>query len=123
MHSFSFPNMLGSNTSSLIDDKSAVKSNMSLILSSEKGSLFGDPYFGSTIKQAIFEQPNSIIVDLLIDEIYSTIQTYVPQVFLTRRDITIESDHTNLYAVIKYTYIPDNSSDLYTINLTENSSI
>ena len=123
MYSFSFPNMLGSNTSNLSNDKNAVKSNISLILSSEKKSLFGDPYFGSTIKQAIFEQPNSIVVDLLIDEIYSTIQTYIPQVFLTRRDITIESDKTDLYAVIKYTYIPDNSSDLYTINLTANSSI
>ena len=123
MYSIGFPEMLGGNTTKLNKDKDAVRTNLTLILSSEKASLFGDPYFGSSIKQAIFEQPNSLIVDLLIDEIYTTIVTYIPQVFLTRKDITITNEGTELFANIKYTYIPDNTSDLYTISLTSDNSI
>ena len=115
--------MLGSNTSRLIEDKNAVKSNLWLILSSERESLFGDPYFGSALKRALFEQETSIIVDLMIDEIYTTIITYIPQVFLTRKDIVISSDHTDLYATVKYVYIPDNTSDMYVINLTQFSTV
>jgi phage baseplate assembly protein W len=115
--------MLGSNTSKLSEDKNAVRSNLILVLSTERGSLFGDPYFGSILKSAIFEQPTSIITDLLIDEIYTSIITYIPQVFLDRKDITITYDDTDLYANIRYTYIPDNTSDLYVINLTNSDNI
>ena len=47
MYSFAFPNMLSSTQANLISDKEAVKSNLKLLLSSERLSLFGDPYFGS----------------------------------------------------------------------------
>ena len=118
MYSFAFPNMLSSTQANLISDKEAVKSNLKLLLSSERLSLFGDPYFGSRLKRALFEQASSLIVDLMIDEMYTTIITFIPQVFLTRKDITITTDGTDLFAHINYVYVPDNTSDLYSINLT-----
>ena len=118
MYSFAFPNMLSSTQANLISDKEAVKSNLKLLLSSERLSLFGDPYCGSRLKRALFEQASSLIVDLMIDEIYTTIITFIPQVFLTRKDITITTDGTDLFAHINYVYVPDNTSDLYSINLT-----
>ena len=118
-YSFSFPEMLNGNTSNLIMDKKAVMSNLLLVLGSEKGSLFGDPQFGAYLKKVIFEQSNNIIVDLVIDEIYTCIITYIPQVFITRKDISLKTDGTNIYAEINCTYIPDNTSDLYVINLIE----
>ena len=54
MYSFAFPNMLSSTQANLISDKEAVKSNLKLLLSSERLSLFGDPYFGSRLKRALF---------------------------------------------------------------------
>lgn len=121
MYSFAFPTMLGSNTAKLVKDKEAVKSNLFLVLASERKSLFGDPYFGTALKRALFEQQNSLIVDLIIDEIYTSIIDFVPQVFLNRSDITIWNDHTDLFAEIRYVYMPDNTSDLYIIKLTDNS--
>ena len=59
IHSFNFPNMLGSNSTNIITDKDAIKSNLRLLLASERTSLFGDPYFGTALKQPIFEQSNS----------------------------------------------------------------
>lgn len=118
MYSFAFPNMLSSTQANLLSDKEAVKSNLKLLLNAERLSLFGDPYFGSQLKRALFEQSSSLVVDLMVDEIYTTIITFIPQVFLTRNDITITTDGVNLFAHISYIYVPDNTSDLYSINLT-----
>ena len=118
MYSFGFPQMLRSNTSVLIQDKQAVRSNLLLILRSERLSHFGDPLFGCKLKQAIFEQERSLIVDILIDEIYTTIITFIPQVHLTRKDIELTTDGTDIFATVKYVFVLDNTSELYTINLT-----
>lgn len=119
MYSFAFPHMLNHMSANLVQDKDAIRSNMILLLSSERDTLFGDPYFGSELKKYIFEQSGSIIPDLLIDEFYTTIITFMPQVFLTRKDITVFVDKNILYADIYYYYTIDNTSDLFTIKLTE----
>ena len=118
MYSFGFPEMLMSNTSKLLSDKDAVRSNVLLVLNSERNTLFGDPYFGTALKQAFFEQSNSLIVDLLIDEIYTTLITFIPQIYIERKNIVIYSDGTDLFAEISYIYVIDSTSDLYVINLT-----
>lgn len=122
MYSFAFPRMLNSNTANLLSDKEAIRSNMILLLSSERDTLFGDPYYGSELKKYLFEQSGSIVPDLLIDELYTTIKTFMPQVYLTRKDIKVYIEKTSLYADIRYYYIVDNTSDLFTIKLTEASS-
>lgn len=122
MYSFSFPKMFNYTTASLLKDKEAVRSNMLLLLSTELNTLFGDPYFGCELKKYIFEQSNSILVDILVDHIYTTIITFMPQVTLKRSDITIYSSETKLFAEINYTYIVDKTSDLFIIKLTESSN-
>lgn len=123
MYSFKFPNMLSSVSSNTIEGIEAVRSNIKLLLASEKMSHFGDPYFGAQLKRAFFEQSSSIIVDLMIDEIYSTLITFIPQIYLTRKDITITCKKTELFAEIRYIYLPDNVSDLYIISLTKSDDI
>ena len=119
MVSISFPNMLSASNTNLIQDKVAVRSNLMLLLNSERKTLFGDPAFGTALKQAIFEQNGSIIVDLLIDELYTTIMTFIPQVTLDRRDIQLVSNGSSIIANIRCTYRIDNTSDLFSIALME----
>ena len=119
MYSFSFPRMLNSNSANLIKDKEAIRSNIILLLSSERDTLFGDPFYGAQTRKYIFQQAGSIVPDLLIDELYTTIKTFMPQVYLTRNDITVYIVDTSLYADIKYYYVIDNTSDLFTIKLTQ----
>ena len=125
MFSFGFPRMFNNTQANLVEDKDAIRSNIILLLSSEQSTVFGDPYYGSQLKKYIFEQRNSIIVDLLIDELYTTIATFMPQVYLTRKDITIYTTNepkwkrSALFAEIRYYYTIDNTSDLFTIKLTE----
>ena len=119
MYSFSFPSMLNTVTSKLLEDKEAIRSNVLLLLQSERKTLFGDPYFGSQLKRLLFEQSSTIITDLVIDELYTTLTTFIPQIFLTRKDITLTCDGIDIYATVKYVFVLDNTVDLYTINLTE----
>ena len=123
MYSFNFPKMLRSNTSQLLQDKQAVRSNLYLLLNSEMNSLFGDPMFGGQQKKILFEQSNSLIADLIIDRLYTTIVTFIPQLYLTRKDITVYIKNNDVFADVKCTYIPDSTSDLYTINLTSSDSL
>lgn len=122
MYSFDFPSMLNSTTAKLIKNKDAVRSNVLLLLQSEKKTLFGDPFFGSRLKRMLFEQSNSLVVDLVIDEIYTTLTTFIPQIFLTRKNIEIMSDGTDIFVTVSYTYLLDNTQDLYTISLTSDDS-
>jgi phage baseplate assembly protein W len=105
----------------LVEDKEAIRSNMILLLSSECDTLFGDPYFGARLKKYIFEQSEAIVVDLLIDELYTTIKTFMPHVILTRKDIKIWTADRTLFAEIQYTYSVDNTSDLFVIKLMQSS--
>lgn len=119
MFSFGFPRMFNHTNANLLKDKDAIRKNMYLLLSSEQNTLFGDPYFGCQLKKYIFEQSQSIVVDLLIDRLYTTVATFMPQVYITRKDIQIEVRKTTIYANITYRYLIDNTSDLFSIKLTE----
>lgn len=123
MYSFAFPTMLTNTRSALLSDLEAVRSNLKLTLQSERLSLFGDPLFGTQLKRLIFEQSHSIVVDLVIDEIYTTIITFIPQVYLSREDIELTTNGVDLFVTIHYVYLPNNTSDLYKINLTNYETV
>lgn len=123
MYSFAFPTMLTNTRSTLLSDLEAVRSNLKLTFQSERLSLFGDPFFGTQLKRLIFEQSHSIVVDLVVDEIYTTIITFIPQVYLSREDIELTTNGVDLFVTIRYVYLPNNTSDLYKINLTNYETV
>lgn len=123
MYSFNFPQMIGNVNSKLLKDKDAVRSNIVLLLGSEITSLFGDPYYGCQLKHALYEQSGTVIVDLLIDEFYTVLTTFIPQIFIDRKNINIYYKDNELYATIKYIYLLDNTADLYTIKLTTSENM
>lgn len=120
MYSIAWPNIFDSVNTKLIKDKDAIKQNLELLLNSERLSLFGDPHYGIMLKPVKFQPNNTVIADLVIDELYTTIQTYLPQVKILRNDIQIFSNKIDLIAKLRVTYSADNTSDLYIINLTNN---
>ena len=123
MFSIAFPNMISNNATNLLSYKQSVKSDLLLLLNSERLSLLGDPYYGAALKQTIFSQQGSFIVDLLIDEIYTTILNFMPKISVQRKDINIFGDGTKLYAKINVTYLLDNTSDMYTIDLMNSDTL
>ena len=119
MKSIGFPKMFGTTTSSnLIVDKKATLNNLKLLLSSEKTTLFGDPDFGIKLKYYMYEQNGTILKDIIIDEIYSQIKTFIPQVIVNRKDIDIiQSEKGKLTANIRVTYVTDYTQENYSLVL------
>ena len=93
-------------------------SNLKLLLKSVRGSLLGDPDFGTDLMMVYFNQNSPILADMIIDEIYTTIVTMMPQIGITRKSITIESDGVDIIAKLRLTNKLDYTTNLYQINLT-----
>lgn len=119
MHSIAFPNMLGNSSTNLVQDKAATLSNTKLLLMSMKTSLFGDPDFGTNLLKLMFEQNNIVLRDLVVDDIYTAIAVYIPQIVVNRSDIVVVSDGVDIFVSFKGTNQLDFTVDTYTINLTK----
>lgn len=119
MYSINFPEMVSNTNAKLIEGYDATYNNLYLLLKSQKTSLFGDPYFGTNLKRLFFEQNNNILKDIVIDDIYTAILTFLPQLSLKRRDIEIVNNRETVYINIKATNLLDFQTNLYTINLTD----
>lgn len=94
MRSIQFPNIFNYNNTNVIASNEYNKStlqNAKLLLNTTKGEMFGDPYIGTKIKQYLFDQNNYILREALIDNIYTQLALFIPQLKITRKDITIES--------------------------------
>lgn len=117
MKSFNFPEMFSNTSSTIIEGHSATVSNLKLLLLSDKNSLFGDPYFGSNLRKLLFEPNNVVLQDIVIDDIYTAILQFVPQIQVERKNISIISNGSDLYVTIKALNLLDYTTDLYTINL------
>lgn len=67
--SIAFPEMFNRTVTNLVDDYDATLQNLKMLLWSEKGELFGDPYYGTGLKKYLYEQNDLILRDILIDDI------------------------------------------------------
>ena len=123
MNSIAFPIMWNNSSTNIIRDHDATASNLKLLLLSDKTSLFGDPYFGTNIKKLIHDQNNIVIRDLVVDDIYTAITTFMPQIIVKRGDIKVTSDRSNVYVNIKCLNLIDYTTDLYNINLTSDEEL
>ena len=110
--------MFSSAKTNLVEDHDASASNLKLLLGADKTALFGDPQFGTNLKQFFYEPNNNILRDLLIDEIYSSIISYMPQLQLSRDNIYVTSDGTTVYAEIHCINKLDWQIENYNIALT-----
>ena len=117
MYSIDFPNMFSTAKTNLIEDHKATLSNIQLLLNTWKKSLFGAPYFGTRIKEFIFEQNNIILHDIIIDNIYTSIKEFIPQEYVTRKDIKVSAKNTSVYITINCINKIDNKPDMFNIEL------
>ena len=123
MYSIAFPKMLNNTTTNLVKDTQATANNLQTLIMCDKFSLFGDPYFGTLIKKFLFEQNNVVLRDIIVDEIYTVILTFMPQIRVERKDIQITSDGKDIYAKIKCQNMLDYTTNLYSINLTAEDEV
>jgi len=103
MQSIKFPNMLNNSRLDIIEDEAALEQNAYLTLMTEKGSFIYDPFMGIRLKRYLFEQNTTALQDILKDEIYEQLSIFMPQLSLTRNNITITRERAKLNIYIKAT--------------------
>ena len=119
MYSIAFPEMFNNVRTNLYSDSAATMSNLKLMLLSFKGSLLGDPNYGTRLNEIIYSNNNQILKDLIVDDIYIAIGEFMPQLSVERKNINVYSDGINLYASITATNLLNYTTNLYEINLTD----
>ena len=62
--------------------------DLRMLLETEKGTLIGDPDFGSTLHSLLFEPANNATASLMRQEIATSIETYYPNVTINSVDVT-----------------------------------
>ena len=118
MYSIAFPNIFNGSKVMLYKDHDAIKSNLTALLSSNKGGLFGDPFYGTRIKTLLWQQSyDPIIKDLIKDDIFEAIYSYMPQITVHRDDITVNIVGTLVSASIRVSSDSNIDSNLYDIEL------
>lgn len=117
MNAVRFPDMLSSNKTAIVKDKDATRQNLEMLLQSEKLTLLGDPYFGTNLSKLFFEYNNVVLQDIIIDDIYSAINTYMPQVRVLRDNINLTSVGNTVSVHIVAQNLLDYSFDEYDIRL------
>ena len=120
MNSIAFPKMIKNNHVQTVSDYDATLQNMKLLLGSEKGEFRFDPFFGIRLKRYLFEQNNPVLMDVLIDEIYEQLVIFMPQLIITRSDITRTKDTAKVYVNIKARNQKDFELNSYNLVLFNN---
>lgn len=119
MNSIAFPNIFNTTTTNIYKDHQATVSNLILTLQSARGSLFGDPDFGTNLKKLIYDQGDSTLMELVTEDIYVTIKLFVPQLLLERSDITFSIKDNVLFVNIQALNLIDYQTDMYNIALLQ----
>ena len=117
MYSIKFPDMFSYSKTNLIKDNEATLSNTKLLIGAWKNSLYGDPFFGTNVKQYVYEQNNIILRDIIIDDLFESIRMFIPQILVKREWIKINQENQDLYATINCINKLDNQPDMFTIRL------
>lgn len=123
MNCIGFPRIFNGNSTVVKEDtmtsSDATLQCLRLLLGSEEQTLFGDPEFGIKLRRYLYEQNNYILRDILIDEIYTKMTDFFPQIYVDRRDIKIQSVKNKLYVTIacknKHTF----ENNVYNLKLFE----
>lgn len=120
MKSIQFPEMFTRTVTNTVSDYDATLQNLKMLLWSEKGELFGDPYYGTGLKKYFYDQNDVVLLDILIDDIYTAISLFMPQIKVDRNDIKLyRSGKGQVMAKIKALNQADFSTDMYNIVLLE----
>ena len=118
--SIEFPNMFTRTSTNFVTDKEATFQNLKYLILSEKGELFGDPFYGVGLKKYLFDQNDTIIKDLVLDDMYTAIATFMPQLRINRNDLKLRTgDKGEIFVDIRAINQLDFTTDLYSIVLLE----
>lgn len=120
INSIQFNNIFNKTSSNILTDKDATTQNLILLLNTEKGTFKSDPDFGVNLKRYLFNPNHLLLKDILIDEIYTQIAIFIPQLKVNRKDISVIIDDTikgKMCIKIRGVNQLDLTTNMYQINI------
>ena len=117
MNSIRYPDMFSPASTNVVEGREASAQDLILLLSSEKGEMLGDPFFGVRLRRYVYEQNNQILQDILREEIFEQIRVFSPQLTVGRNDISIAQEGHRLVARIRAVNKVDYKTNMYEIEL------
>lgn len=124
MRSFKFPIMFNTNSSNIwksTEYKEATRQNARLVLSSERNSLIGDPFWGGLIDPLMFDQNSPMTLEIFTDIIYEQLAIFIPQLRIRREDINVTQKNGKIIAEVHGINQIDFTNDTYKLVLATNS--
>lgn len=124
-YSISFPNMFNKSHINLEKDYDAVKQNLILLLGSNKGGLYGDPWFGTNIKSILWDQNHrDILTNIVKEQIYESIHSYMPNnIVIKPNDIVVNIIDNYANVQINLSAYSNKENDMLNINLLNESEV
>lgn len=124
-YSISFPNMFNKSHINLEKDYDAVKQNLILLLGSNKGGLYGDPWFGTNIKSILWDQNHrDILTNIVKEQIYESIHSYMPNnIVIKPNDIVVNIIDNYANVQINLSAYSNKENDMLSINLLNESEV
>ena len=122
VYSIGFPKIFNGSRVNLSKGRNAIKANLTALLASDKGALFGDPYYGTRLKSLLWEQAyDPIVRDLIKEDVFEAIYSYMPQITVKRDSIKIDIIDNVVMASIEVSDDLGIESNLYEIALLNGS--
>lgn len=126
MRTLKFPKMFNSSSTNVWKNTDYIKAtnqSLLLLLQTERGELFGDPYFGIVLKKYLYDQNSYVLRDIIIDTIYVQLALFIPQIKVKRKDITIVQNKMKgkLYCKFRAVSQIDYTTDTYNLVLFSES--
>lgn len=120
MKSINFPEMFTRTSTNIVEDYYATLQNLKMLIYSEKGELFGDPYYGTGLKRYLYDQNDDVLQDILLDDLYTAIKLFMPQLQFERKDIKLIKDTRGQLSIeLRAMNKADFTTDLYSIVLMD----
>ena len=114
MNSIRFPNMFNTcNTNVVTDSDEASLQDIRILMYCEKGEFIIDPFFGLRLKRVLFEPNNYVLRDILVDDIYTQLMVFAPQVTVQRKDIKVTQEGKNVHIRFKAINNLDFTTNMY----------
>ena len=114
-NTINFPKLYNNITgkTNLAENVKSINQSLSLLLTTSKGELLGDPEYGCDLYSLLFNPINNSLVAMVQREILQAIATYENRITLTTDDIHINSDDTTVKITIQYTIKMNNEKAAY----------
>lgn len=96
------------------------REDLRTLLETQKGTLIGDPAFGSDLYQLLFEPANSSTAALIRQEVANTIEKYYNNIVINQVDVTYKTNTVQLH--IYYNIFNTNIGDTIMLEFIRGTS-